>query len=101
VLGDFSSVDFSATPHLDAAIVESYVPIDLPAKSPNAVANEFVDFWHTQAARNISSRVDPDNPTQIPLFAGKMTWGDPPSGYGYTQLMLALLLGLWDVFGIR
>lgn len=96
-----ANTDFSATPHLDDAILECNLPVELPEKTPEEIVAEFVQFWTLQDARDLTSRNDPDDPSQQLLFAGELSWGDAPEGYAYTQLQLGLLLGLWDVFGIR
>lgn len=46
-------------------------------------------------------RTDPDDPTQLLIFAGDMSWGDTPDGDGYNYLDALMMSGIADVLGVR
>lgn len=52
-------------------------------------------------ARDAASRDDPDTPGQLLIFAGGMSWGDDPDGYGYKYLHDLVLSGVAKDVGVR
>jgi hypothetical protein len=62
--------------------------------------DDFYDFWKS-SSRDASSRIDPDDKTQQIVFAGDMSWGDEPDGYGYGLLKQLLECGVDEVLGIK
>lgn len=58
---------------------------------------EFVEFWDRPDSRDAVWRMVGD---QKVVFAGDMSWGDSPSGYGFTMLRDAEELGLTDDLGL-
>ena len=52
-------------------------------------------------ARDVASRPDPDNDAEILVFAGEMSWGDSPCGYGYAYLRDLVLSGVGTDVGVR
>jgi hypothetical protein len=65
----------------------------------NDVLAEFIEVWEN-GARDVASRIDPDNENMQLWFAGGMSWGDEPDGYGYQSYQDALLLGMTEKLGI-
>ena len=59
---------------------------------------EFVAFWNDPNTRDAVWRMVGD---QKVVFAGDMSWGDSPSGYGFTMLRDAEELGLTDDLGLH
>ena len=59
---------------------------------------EFVEFWNSPTSRDAVWRMVGD---QKVVFAGGMSWGDSPSGYGFTMLRDAEELGLTDDLGLH
>jgi hypothetical protein len=70
------------------------------AASTTTLVDNLFDLWKN-GSRDASMRDDPDDPTQVMLFAGEPSWGDEPDGYGYVTLRDAEILGLFDRFNIR
>lgn len=79
---------------------EYFDPADIP-EDPEAEVRAFVDWWHRPEGRDICMRDDPDDPRQRLVFAGEMSWGDEPCGYGYRRLKQALAWGFAKALGIR
>ena len=71
------------------------------ADDPEPVIREFVDWWRTLSGCDTCSRTDPDNPRQVLVYAGDMTYGDEPDGCGYQMLKQALAWGFAEALGIR
>jgi hypothetical protein len=78
-------------------LIEDKLIIDNPKK----LVEEFIDFWANGYARDATSRLDPDDPTKIIMFAGSESYGDEPNGYGYNMLKKAFQVGLRDIFNIK
>jgi hypothetical protein len=74
---------------------------DLIIDNPEKFVEEFIDFWANGYARDATSRLDPDDPTKIIMFAGSESYGDEPNGYGYNMLKKAFQVGLRDIFDIK
>ena len=51
--------------------------------------------------RDVSMRQDPDDAKTVLVFAGEMTWGDSPSGYGYGYIHKLMSTGLGASVGVR
>ncbi len=68
-----------------------------------AVADKVKDMFEAWPpdGRDCASRIDPDDPTQLLVFAGRETWGDEPDGCGYQYMKELLSLGIAETFGIR
>lgn len=68
-----------------------------------AIADKVTDMFEAWPpdARDCTSRVDPDDPKQLLVFAGCETWGDEPDGSGYLYMKELLSLGIAETFGIR
>jgi len=64
------------------------------------VIDDLIHWW-AQGARDSCFRHDPDDPTQTLAFAGEMTWGDEPQGFGYQTVRAASQLDILRHFGIR
>ena len=62
--------------------------------------DDLLSLWQ-DGYRDSSFREDPDDPTQLILVAGEMSWGDTPQGGGYIALAVAFVLCLTDSLGIR
>ena len=87
----------------EAALVRAeacFDPADIP-EDPTPAVRKFMDWWATLAARDTCSRPDPDDPTQILVYAGEMTAGDEPEGVGYRMIRGALAWGFAGPLGVR
>lgn len=51
--------------------------------------------------RDVAQRNDPDVTDGILVFAGEMSWGDSPTGYGYGYLHDLVLSGVAADVGVR
>jgi hypothetical protein len=67
---------------------------------PLDIVDDLFHVWE-HGARDSHSRPDPDDPEQRLMFAGELSWGDTPEGFGYKTLDAASALGLLDLFCIR
>lgn len=56
--------------------------------------------WPPQC-RDTAMRGDPDDDKQVLLFAGEMSWGDEPCGYGFDYLKKLTRSGLGELVGVR
>lgn len=71
-------------------------------QDPHKTVVDFIKSWSGEDYfRDISSRLDPDDPTKLLVFAGEMSWGDEPQGGGYTLLAEADKNGVLEALGIR
>lgn len=68
---------------------------------PAEAIDTFITLWESGAASDMTSRTDPDDATQLLVFAGEMSWGDEPSGTGYQALKDAEFSGVLTALGIR
>ncbi|MDP8218652.1 MAG: hypothetical protein P9M03_08000 [Candidatus Theseobacter exili] len=64
------------------------------------IAKELAENWPVKG-RDVCYRQDPDDPKQIIVFAGDMSWGDPPEGTGYQYLKELTASGVDLVWKIR
>lgn len=90
---------------IDPAVVEALDASgqeveDLLVTDPAKFVADFIEFW-ANGARDANSRTDPDDPTQLLVFAGEGTWGGEPEGYGYKLIRDAERCGILAAFGIR
>lgn len=69
--------------------------------NPRTLVQEFVSWWEEPSGRDRNCRIDPYNDKRQIVFAGEMSWGDTPSGEGYTMINQAMALGIVDALGIR
>jgi len=100
---DEAGPDANEEERVDAALSrtgEFFDPEDIP-EDPEPIIREFVDWWRAQDSRDTCSRQDPDNPKQLLVFAGEMSWGDEPDGRGYKMLRQAFAWGFAGALGIR
>lgn len=73
---------------------------ELVCQNPEKTVDDFIQFWEN-GARDATSRIDPDDKTKVIVFAGEMSYGDEPNGYGYETIRDATYLGLLNFFGIK
>ena len=83
-----------------SATGEYFDPEDIP-ENPEPVIREFVEWWEHSEGRDTCSRQDPDDPRQKLVYAGDMSWGDEPDGYGYQKLKQAIAWGYAEALGVR
>ena len=65
---------------------------------------EAIDEWHAAPGyRDSASRTNPDNPKEIIICSGELSWGDEPNGAGYNSLKAVCQLPgpVKDILGIR
>lgn len=62
---------------------------------------EFIEAFVECEARDIARRPDPDDKTQTMVFAGDMSWGDEPEGFGYQSIKNAQRFGIDELLGYR
>ena len=73
-------------------------------EDPEEFVDEFIHFWDEPCGRDVSCRTFCTKPgggqkTLVKIvFAGDMSWGDEPEGYGYTTLKTSDMAGLHDIF---
>jgi hypothetical protein len=84
----------------ESATDVSFDPLDIP-ENPEKEIRAFVEWWHELDSRDTCSRADPDDSLQKIVYAGEMTWGDEPHGYGYQKLKQAMAWGFVKALGIR
>ena len=65
-----------------------------------AFVRKFVNDWPPDW-RDSTWRYDPDNPKEILVFAGELSWGDTPQGGGYEYLDHLMKSGIAHLLGIR
>lgn len=65
-----------------------------------AYAADLLNAWPLHA-RDCTSVPDPDDPDKILMFAGEMTWGDTPQGFGYQTLHKLMSSGIGQSVGIK
>ena len=61
---------------------------------------EFVAGWNESSFRDVSNRIDPENPRRKVVVAGELSWGDEPTGCGYQMLKKAFGLGIAQRLGV-
>lgn len=66
---------------------------------PGTIINRFLAFWMSPYSRDTHYRSYGGD--RIIIFAGDSSWGDEPSGYGYTALKEIDNLGLFRIFDIE
>lgn len=74
---------------------------DAPRLPPAQQVIDDLMHWWAHGARDSCFRHDPDDPSQTFAFAGEMTWGDEPQGFGYLTVRAASQLDILRHFGIR
>lgn len=60
-------------------------------------AEDFIDNW-PMFGRDTAYRLYKD---KVIVYAGEMSWGDEPNGYGYEALKYACDCGWFEIFGIE
>ena len=63
--------------------------------------SDLYNVWNNGNARDMASRSDPDDPSQLLFFCGELSHGDSPQGYAYETITDAAKLGLLKFFNIR
>lgn len=81
--------------HINPDFIE-FLSID----DPEDVVDNLLEWW-VNGSRDACCRRDPDDRTQVFGFAGGMSWGDAPDGYGYKTMDAASILDILGIFGIR
>src|ERR1035437_6766363 len=76
----------------ESATGEFFDPVDIQ-EQPESIIREFVDWWHNLDSRDACGRQDPDDPRQKLVYAGELSWGDEPDGYGFQIIKKALVWG--------
>ena len=66
---------------------------------PGTIINRFLAFWMSPYSRDTHYRSYGGD--KVIIFAGDSSWGDEPSGYGYTALKEIDNLGLFRIFDIE
>ena len=69
-------------------------------KEAAAFAMRYMKDWPPDF-RDVASRIDPDDPTQVIVFAGECSWGEEPEGGGYGYMKDILTTGLASFMGVR
>ena len=69
-------------------------------KEAAAFAMRYMKDWPPDF-RDVASRIDPDDPTQVIVFAGEHSWGEEPEGGGYGYMKDILTTGLASFMGVR
>jgi len=67
---------------------------------PSRLIDELFEVWH-HGSYDTSDRLDPRDPKRKVWYAGDMTWGDEPSGFGFVTMKHADMAGLLDIFEIE
>ncbi len=76
---------------------------DVPDVAPREFIADRLDellIWPPDDRGSVSIQ-DPDDPKQVIVFSGEMTWGDEPDLDGYRQLQLLALTGVGALVGIK
>lgn len=81
-------------------VIGNIDPGELADVDAEATWNAMKDLWE-DGSRDCRSRPDPQNPRQVIMFCGEMSWGDDPDGFGYQTLSMADKTGLLDLLRIR
>lgn len=103
LLLDMAPGESTRDERMDAALSatgEYFDPEDIP-ENPEPQIREFVAWWSRPGTRDTARRQDPDDPGQVLLYAGDMSWGDEPEGGGYRMLKQAYTWGYVEALGIR
>mgnify|MGYP006969383108 CR=1 FL=1 len=78
---------------------------DVPRRRQRAHLNrylrELLRAWPPEGCRDAAVLTDPDDPTQVLVFAGEMTWGDEPQGEAFLLLKQLAHSGIGEAVGIR
>lgn len=74
---------------------------DAPRLPPAQQVIDALLHWWANGARDSCFRHDPDDPSHTLAFAGEMTWGDEPQGFGYQTVRAASQLDILRHFDIR
>ena len=89
--------------HLKASMLEDVCDVIWAAEykdNPKKLIDELYDIWHG-GSRDSSCRTLPGNKRRKVWFAGEMSWGDEPDGFGYLTMKRADMAGLLSIFGIE
>lgn len=94
-----SKLSFAMRDRFEMGFVED---LEVVAKlNARKSVKKFKEFWSDPYYRDVTYRPDPDDATQMLLFAGDMSCGDEPDGGGYTELKEAFMLRIPEALGIR
>jgi hypothetical protein len=98
-------IDLLKTPlfrHLSAQTEFSDLSFIREVHDPGKLVDEFMNFWDDPCFRDATSRIFTVKGQKVKVvFAGEMTWGDEPEGWGYTTLKAADYLGLFNIFKLQ
>ncbi len=86
--------------HVDGDTIDEFVQDPGSVPDPERTVKDLIEWWHG-TARDTCRRVDPDDTEHVIGFAGEMTWGDEPAGFGYQTMKAAALFNILDLFEIR
>lgn len=76
--------------------------VELSDEAVMNLVKEFRETWSWRTPyRDMSIIIDPDDSSKQIMFAGEMTWGDTPSGLGFTLLDNAAKLCIAEFFGVH
>ena len=67
---------------------------------PVQLIDDLFDVWHN-CSRDSSYRTLPGNKQRKVWYAGDMSWGDEPDGFGYLTMKRVDMAGLLDIFGLE
>jgi hypothetical protein len=69
---------------------------------PEAEVKEIVNVWENETFRDMTGRLDPQDPKRKIVFAGEMTWGDGPDPHsGWGTFERAQLMNVLDALGLE
>lgn len=91
------------TPEAAETVLEQWEDV-LKLDGPAAV-KEFQEYWDSQGrhARDAVSRIyhESDGDTTQVVFAGELSWGDEPTGYGYQTMNAVERLNITKTLGLE
>ena len=74
---------------------------EMAAATAKDEVEKFATWWESGDGRDTNSRVDPDDPKQVIVVCGDMSWGDSPQGYGYTTFSRAYWFDIPQNLGVK
>lgn len=100
----FNTPDFSSLQQqkgIDAESLRDYDYLDdLIKENVPKLIKEYVDWWYSCSGRDTAGRSDPDDKNKKIVVCGDMSWGDAPTGYGYTLMSKAECFNIPENLGI-
>ena len=99
--GDVLSEASLKNGHCDDCGETVFDPRDIKTISDaKALINTWVNPWPPDY-RDVSARGNPDNPKEVIICAGELSWGDEPQGRGFQTLKTILNSGVSNELGLR